>query len=290
MLFISITQNSCTSSNYTIDEEIKSLTSSNAKIYTLKQLRQNVFLKNDSVYNQSDKTLYSGTIQVLGNYKYIKPDGEISEKQAIIASFNIVSGSFSGEQIYSNVASPKTRGVYSANDHIFFIKTKIIPGLDMIEGKDYKEVNEDDHSDWNISYFGMKKYYKIIYRKEVSPIDISIFWGNGNLFYKSTYLFNNLLYCYANMPFSSYKKELLVDDTKTSRTVSIYHFNGTLAYEGPIQKEKITSSGSFYDFAGNKSDSTNFVIPREGRRSLTADKLRLSIPDEFYKCFRDIFR
>jgi len=154
----------------------------------------------------------------------------------------------------------------------------------MIEGKDYKEVNEDDHSDWNISYFGMKKYYKIIYRKEVSPIDISIFWGNGNLFYKSTYLFNNLLYCYANMPFSSYKKELLVDDTKTSRTVSIYHFNGTLAYEGPIQKEKITSSGSFYDFAGNKSDSTNFVIPREGRRSLTADKLRLSIPDEFYKC------
>ncbi len=289
ILFISITLNSCTSSNFTIDEEIKSLTSSNAKTYTIKQLRQNVFLKNDSIYNKSDKTPYSGTIQVLGKYNYIKPDGEISEKQAITAIFNIVNGSFSGEQLYSNVASPKKRGLYSVNGHIFFIKTKIIPDLDMIEGKDYEEVNEGEPSDWNIPYFGRKRYYKIINHKEFSPIDISIFWGNGNLFYESTYSFNYLLYCYAQMPFSSNKKELFVDDTKTERTVSIYHYNGTLAYKGPIQKEKIATSGSFYDFSGNKVNSTNFFIPRGEGKDLTSDKFRLSIPDGYYKCYRDFF-
>lgn len=289
ILFISITLNSCTSSNFTIDEEIKSLTSSNTKTYTIKQLRQNVFLKNDSIYNQSDKRPYSGTIQVLGTYKYIKPDGEIAEKQAITAIFNIENGSFSGEQLYSNVASPKERGFYSAKGHIFFIKTKIIPNLDMIEGKDYEEVNEGELSDWNITYFGRKRYYKIINRKEFSPIDISIFWGNGNLFYESTYSFNYLLYCYAQMPFSSNKKELFVDDSKTERTVSIYHYNGTLAYVGPIQKEKIATSGSFYDFSGNKVNSTNFFIPRENGKELTSDNFRLSIPDSYYKCYRDFF-
>lgn len=285
-LFISITLNSCTSSNFTIDEEIKSLTSSNAKTYTIEQLRQNVFLKNDSIYNKSDKTPYSGTIQVLGKNKYIKPDGEISEKQAITAIFNIVNGSFSGEQLYSNAARPKKRGLYS---DIFFIKTKILD-LDMIEGKDYEEVNEGEPSDWNIPYFGRKRYYKIINRKEFSPIDISIFWGNGNLFYESTYSFNYLLYCYAQMPFSSNEKRLFVDDTKTERTVSIYHYNGTLAYKGPIQKERITTSGSFYDFSGNKVNITNFVIPtgKEGK-DLTSDNFRMSISDGLYKCYRDFF-
>lgn len=277
ILFISITLNSCTSSNPSIDEEIKSLSNTNAKTYSIEQLRKNVFLKNDSVYYQGDKTPYSGIIQVIGNYEYTKPDGEIAEKQGILAIFNIKNGAFSGEQLYSNLHSKMT----------VFLKTKIIPGLYMEEGEDFIKVNEGEPYDYSISYPFGKKYYRIINQKQFSPIDISVFWPNGILFYKSTYTFSYLLYLWSAIHPQGFRRKLIVADNEAKKNISVYHYNGNLAYRGPIEKHKMTSYGSFYDFTGQKTDSTNFAIPT-GRKFISSD-FESSIDDELYKCYQSFF-
>jgi hypothetical protein len=286
ILLISISLNSCTSSNPTIDEEIKSLSNANAKTYSIKQLRENVFLENDSVYYQGDKTPYSGIIQVIGNYEYTKPDGEIAEKQGILAVFNIKNGAFSGEQLYSNVQNSSKMPV--------FLKTKIIPGLYMMPGEDFIEVNEGEPSNYSTSYRRpfetepIKKYYRIINQKQFSPIDISVFWPNGILFYKSTYTFDYWLYLWSAIDPSDYRSKLKVADNEAKKNISVYHYNGNLAYKGPIENHKMTSHGSFYDFIGKKTDSTNFAIPT-GKKFIASNIEYFSIDDKLYKCYRYFF-
>lgn len=272
----------CTQSNNTVDEEIKSLTKSNTISYTQDQVHDKFYIRNDSIFlnGTTEGTTYTGTIKILGNYKTVGENGEIIEKQGITAIFNIINGAFTGEQLYS---SEETR-----EEPKYFFKAEIVPGMDMQSGIDYVEVNEDEDSDFgHRTPFG-NRYYKIINYKNFEPIKISIFWSNGNLWNDGIYSFNKSWYAEADaLPL--YQKKLFYQNDK--KDVNFYHYNGKLAYKGPINDAgKISSKGAFYDITGNKTDSATFVMPTGFSNSnITASKLPFDMPDEAYKCYRNFF-
>ncbi len=272
----------CTQSNITVDEEIEALTKSNTISHTQDQVNDKFYIRNDSIFlNGTTKGIpYTGTIKILGNYKTVGENGEIIEKQGIAAVFNIVNGAFTGEQLYS---SEETRG-----EPKYFLKAEIVPGMDMQKGIDYIEVYEDENSDFGHRTRYGNRYYKIINHKNFEPIKISIFWSNGNLCNDGIYSFNKSWYAEADA-LPRYRKELFYQNDK--KDVNFHHYNGKLAYKGPINDAgKISSKGAFYDITGNKTDSATFVMPTGFSYSnITASKLPFDMPDETYKCYRNFF-
>jgi hypothetical protein len=261
-----------------VDDVVNSFNISDAKVYTERQLFEQFILSNDSVFLRSDKSPFSGKIQILGDLEYTKSDGEFTKKETTLALFNLQKGAFVGEQLYSMKNNKVTCFIYSP----------IIPCLDMKEDIDFMKVNEGEPSDWSISGFGFTKYYKIVNPKSYDPFNVAIFWPNGNLLFKTKFKFNDMLYAWATSSPSSYDKHLTADKKET---INLFHYNGKLAYKGISNKGNVSRSGDFFDFNGNKTDSVGFAMPcGTNLRQVSADKIDFNLDDKYYKCFRKFFR
>jgi len=262
------------SSNQNIEESISKLKKSNSIIFTLDQIQSKLKLINDSVYNVEDNKPITGQIQVLGKYELVDENGNIQKKEGLIAMFNLKNGGFDGDQIY-----------LSASNN--FIKTNIIPNLDMIKGIDFIQVNENESSDYFYGY--PKKFVKLINRKFIDNIEITKYYTNGNLMITGKYLFNFENFILAAIDESTSWKyndsRVLILNNEESR---ILHYNKKIAYLGPIIKGILDENGKFYNLKGNTVNSTNFFLAM-GNNNLKLKDIEFNIKDDEYKSFRKYF-
>ena len=273
--FILIIQSIGCSSNHNIEESISKLKKTNSIIYTINQIQSKLKLINDSVYNIEDSKPITGQIQVLGNYELFDENGNIQKKEGLIAIFNLKEGGFDGDQIYLCVSNN-------------FIKTNIVPNLDMINGIDFIQVNENENSDYSYGY--PKKFIRLINRKFIDNINISKYYTNGNLIINGKYLFNFENYILSSIDESTSWKynesRVLILNNEETR---ILHYNNKTAYLGPIRKGILDEKGEFYDLKGKKVNSNNFFLAMGNNNNLKLKDIEFNIKDNEYKSFRQYF-
>ncbi len=275
-----------------INDQFSSLRSNNNILLTLDECHSKFRLYNDSVFSRESLLPYTGSIEILGTVRYTDENGVFMEKQSTIALFSIKNGAFNGKQIYTVVYEEGiSSGSLSSNN--VFIKSEIPKNWDMIKGVDYKEANKNEPHNYMITKFGYPFYYQINNLKKLSPVEIEIYWPNGNLLLKSNYAFYNINYFLANEAGFDYKKLLYPEPQLTFK---IFHYNGKVAYAGKLNANgTISSSGEYFNLYGSKteSDSSHFQAPlgaigHETNFNIVFNN-DLTIKDEAFKSYRQYF-
>jgi hypothetical protein len=240
--------------------------------YSYNASENTIVLMNDTVYKKdvNGYKKFSGIIRVLGQLDLV--DENLIEKRQTqtLGLFNIKNGIFVGDQLYLT-KDDKGSALY--------LKTKIVPLLEMIANKDYTEVFDEKKGDFN---FGDVTYKYI--NTPNYDLDISLYWISGKLAYKNSYNFNFVQYTYSNFS-SQYSKSLTAS---TQNNIKIYHYNGNLAFEGKLNKYAEILSGEYYAFNNIKTDKKHFKLQTSYNEELPVNR-DLNLPDKIYKQFRKYF-
>jgi hypothetical protein len=240
--------------------------------YNYNASENTLVLMNDTVYKKevNGYKKFSGIVRVLGKLDLVDENLIAKRQTQTLGLFNIKNGIFVGDQLYL-AKDDKGSELY--------LKTKIVPFLDMIVNKDYTEVYDEKEGDF--------KYGDVTYKYINSPnydLDISMYWISGKLAYKNSYNFNFVQYTYSN--FSSQYSKLLIASTQNN--IKLYHYNGNLAFEGKLNKDAEISSGEYYAFNNIKTDKKHFKLQISYDEESSVDR-NFNLPDKIYKQFRKYF-
>jgi len=245
--------------------------------YNYNEKSKNLILINDRVFKVKNITErsgiqpYSGKIRVKSDVYVKGVDGQDSlAKNLTIALFNVENGNFVGNQLYLINYFNGSRTIY--------IRTRIEPNLDMVEGIDYNQVLSSESYDFAYNnYDGSKQYYKVKF-KNIKDLKSDLYWINGQKILSCELVFN--CYKYAHGNFSSMwriPKELTVKKGK----VDISLGNGIKVYSGIFKENGELSFGESYDEKGNKISIEEFK-----NRFPIFSTTKFNLKDEEYKMFR----
>jgi hypothetical protein len=240
--------------------------------YSYNASENTIVLMNDTVYKKevNGYKKFSGIIRVLGKLDIVDENLIAKRQTQTLGLFNIKDGIFFGDQLY---LTKDDKG------NELYLKTKIVPFLDMIAVKDYIEVDDEKEGDFN---FG-DVTYKYINRPNYD-LDISMYWISGKLAYNNSYNFNFVQYTYSN--FSRQYAKLLIASTQNN--IKLYHYNGNLAFEGQLNKDAEILSGEYYTFNNIKTDKKHFQLQTSYDKESPVNG-NLNLPDKIYKQFRKYF-
>lgn len=259
--------------NFSVDHSMEYITD---KIkfpnYSYNASENTIVLMNDTVYKKevNGYKKFSGIIRVLGQLDLV--DENLIEKRLTktLGLFKIKNGIFVGDQLYLTKDD-------EGNE--LYLKTKIIPLLDMIANKDYKEVYDEKEGDFK---FG-DVLYKYINRPNYD-LDMSFYWVSGKLAYKNSYNFNFVQYTYSNLS-NQYSKIL---HSSIKNNFKLYHYNGNIAFEGKLNENAEIFSGEYYTFNNIKTDKKHFRLQTSYEEELPVTN-HFNLPDKIYKQFRKYF-
>ncbi len=270
--------------HYTNKEYISSYSIGNTflKDYFFNPKENEMVLIDDTVYKKNNTGIYekyTGIIRVVGD---LKITNEFLKEQAYnnitLCIFSVKNGLFIGNQLYY---TKKTTTPYNGE----FFLCEIKPFMDAQELKDFVEVDKQfaDLSVW-LPFQG-RKYYKIL-SKDTAHFNfkISKYWENGNLYYSRNYTFKPMNFIKGSLPFNDNLKEFTIDDTSS---VKIFHYNGSLAFEGHIKKWDITD-GVFYTFDKRETDLKHFKLQSSFINEVDFQYLN-NIPNDQFKQYRQYF-
>lgn len=253
--------------------------------YLKNPLEKDVFLINDTVFIKRDKNRiekFTGKIRVVGSYTAPDENLIIREfKNKTIALFSIENGAFEGEQLFL-VKHPQWGDIY--------IKSTIIPVMDMIEGINFYE--SGDPNDYDFKFygyipqliFGRDKYYKFKNRPYYE-FNVDYFWTSGFKFYSLPVYFDYQKYTFGNFPYlNTNRKQLL---PKEERQITINHYNGALCFEGEYSNKSLLN-GRYFTFNNLETDKLHAKLQKSYGEEIGLE-FNFRIDDEIFKQYRKYF-
>jgi hypothetical protein len=289
LVFFSVTLLFACNNKKNINDQFSGLRNSNNLLLTIDQCKAKFTVYHDSVFLRSSNSPFTGSIEISGTIRFTDASGVFIEKQSTIALFNLKNGAFNGQQIYNVIYNGESLGSIASNN--IFIKSEIPENWDIVKDVDYKVVNQNDPHNYSITQFGRPVYFQIIHLKEIKPIKTEIYWPNGNLLFELNYIFDFKNYLLSNENVFGYLKLLY---TQQNSNITIFHYNGKIAYKGKLNSDGSPSSkGDFFNLDGSKSDSASFKLPlgvtgHETDFNTVFDGY-FNIKDRSFKSYREYF-